>query len=198
MLKNIKEKEKYEKVWSEIPSYGHYSPAMLSAEPIVNMCNKLNLTTILDAGCGSGKATEQFMDAGLEVTAVDITDNCIQDRARRKHIAPFFTQTPLSELSMFNNDCFDMVFCVDVMEHIPPVALDATIKELARVCGKYAYFQISLFRDGFGVTIGETLHLSLFSAREWGFKLGRHFGGVTELAATTASVGLLCEKSGGN
>ncbi len=186
------EKTKYETVWTEIPEYGEYSPAMRVVDSAMALCKERNARTLLDAGCGVGRATAAFVDAGFEAVGVDITLKGVGQEIREAYAGRFFECTLWDMPKEWA--AFDFIFCVDVMEHIHPTMVGATLSELSRLCGGAAYFNIALFPDGFGARIGEALHLSLFSADEWEEKLSGYFGSVERLEESGGSVSFLCEE----
>ena len=152
-----KEKEKYQRVWNEIEEYGNYSPAVNYMHIILDILKKCGVRSVLDAGCGSGRATQMLIDKGYKVMGVDITLDGLVDKSMKEHcIEAALWDIPL-------HDPFDAVLSIDVLEHIPTQMINKTVSELSRLCKKFALFQIALFKDGFGKRINDTLHLSLLS-----------------------------------
>ena len=70
---------------------------------------------------------------------------------------------------------FDWFFCADVMEHIPPEFVDATLDNIAHVASKGGFFQIALSKDGCGALIGDTLHLTVESPEWWMKKINHRW-----------------------
>jgi SAM-dependent methyltransferase len=188
----IDEMAKYQRVWSEIPEYGKFSPAMRVVDKVVKICNGLDVKTVLDAGCGCGRAMKRFKDLGFDVTGVDIVDNCI-DEDIREELKPNFIQSSLWELQIDRN-YYDMVFCVDVMEHIPPDRVYKVLTKLTMACKKYAYFKIAKFQDGYGKRINEPLHLSLYSTEQWKNLLSKHFNEIEVIIDGSNYSTFFCEK----
>jgi SAM-dependent methyltransferase len=183
-----KEKEKYQRVWNEIPEYGNYSPAVNFMNSILEILKIYDVHSVLDAGCGSGKAMQMLVDKGYTVKGVDITlDGLIEKSIKECCIEAALWNIPL-------NDPFDAVLSIDVLEHIPTQMIDETISELSRLCKNFALFQIALFKDGFGKRINDTLHLSLFSIDEWSSLLKRHFRDVRRLERLPGRVTFFCSK----
>lgn len=81
---------------------------------------------ILDAGCGAGGTLEYLARYG-SVQGVDVSPQMVEYCQKR---GMSVSCTSLSELP-FRNDNFDMVFCLDVLEHIPHEK--PALRELIRV-----------------------------------------------------------------
>ena len=87
--------------------------------------------TVLDAGCGEGETLERL--GGLmegAITGIDLNPESVEFSAKRIPSGTFQV-ADLTDLP-FEEDSFDLVFCLEVLEHIPDPA--PALKELARVC----------------------------------------------------------------
>ena len=72
------EREKYDKAW-ESSQYRKYSPGERIFDKIVNQLEPEEGDTLIDFGCGTGRAAQKFADMGLEVTGVDIAENALDE-----------------------------------------------------------------------------------------------------------------------
>jgi SAM-dependent methyltransferase len=81
---------------------------------------------ILDAGCGSGSVLDRLADFG-KVTGADISPASVAATRARGHDVH---QASLDRLP-FENDSFDLVTCLDVLEHTSDDV--AALRELRRV-----------------------------------------------------------------
>ena len=87
--------------------------------------------SVLDAGCGEGETLERL--AGLlpaSVTGIDLTPDSVEFAARRIPDGSF-SVADLTALP-FEDDSFDLVLCLEVLEHIADPA--PALAELSRVC----------------------------------------------------------------
>jgi len=171
----LDERKKYEKLWSD-EDYESFSPGehlWCYFEPLVEKGKSL-----VDFGCGSGKSIHQYLALDLQVQLVDIASNCLSSQAQlsmRLHPDQIqFYEACLWDLSAEIQPA-DYMVCVDVMEHIPPAQVDATLKSMANKHRGLGFFGICLVPDRWGEEINETLHLSLFSPKEWLERIGQHW-----------------------
>ncbi len=88
---------------------------------------------VLDVGCGGGYTCEFLAQRGAVVTGIDQSAACIE--AAKRHSAAMGPtinyQVGLGESLPFDDGCFDVVVCVDVLEHVQSPA--ATVTEISRV-----------------------------------------------------------------
>jgi 2-polyprenyl-6-hydroxyphenyl methylase/3-demethylubiquinone-9 3-methyltransferase len=92
-----------------------------------------NNLQVLDVGCGGGYTCEFLAQREATVTGIDQSSACItaaQDHMRLMGLTIDY-YTGISEKMPFPGDHFDIVVCVDVLEHVQSVS--ATIAEIARV-----------------------------------------------------------------
>jgi 2-polyprenyl-3-methyl-5-hydroxy-6-metoxy-1,4-benzoquinol methylase len=87
--------------------------------------------TVLDAGCGEGETLER-LDGLLSasVTGIDLNPESVEFAAKRIPSGDFRV-ADLTALP-FEDDSFDLVLCLEVLEHIPDPA--PALAELSRVC----------------------------------------------------------------
>ena len=95
---------------------------------------------VLDIGCGGGFTCEFLALRGAQVTGIDLSTACVQ--AARQHadqvgLEIVYKQAQAEQLP-FDDDSFDAVFCVDVLEHVED--LSQTIAEISRVLKPSGWF----------------------------------------------------------
>ena len=81
----------------------------------------------LDAGCGMGHVVRLLLERGYDANGVDISEYAIHhymsDLAEQMRIR----QVGLEDLP-FSDRQFDLVYCSDVMEHIPIFDIEPSIQ----------------------------------------------------------------------
>ncbi len=159
MITAEQEREKYRRMWS-VPAYRNYSPgAGLATEFRARLAKAGD--TVIDLGCGTGRAADMLRQKGIEVTGFDIAENALDGNISIPFIHGCLWNMPA------DFPRFDWFFCADVMEHIPEEHIDAVLDNAARIAGRGGMFQIAHFEDGFGNMIGERLHLTVRPAEWW-------------------------------
>jgi uncharacterized Rossmann fold enzyme len=156
----MSEPEKYEAIWDK-PEYRNVSPGEACVEPFLMLAGP---GTVIDFGCGTGRAGQRLSEAGHKVTLYDFAPNCLDEGVRARLTG---------NLSLVQGSLFDPIkiradygFCTDVMEHIPPESVDAVLQNIMGAVEK-AFFQISLVPDNMGSLIGQQLHLSVHPMSWW-------------------------------
>jgi 2-polyprenyl-3-methyl-5-hydroxy-6-metoxy-1,4-benzoquinol methylase len=90
----------------------------------------LGAESVLDAGCGEGETLARLGDVlGGRVAAIDILDECV---AYTKQRLPHVDASTASVYELpFDDRSFDLVLCLEVMEHLDRPA--QALRELSRV-----------------------------------------------------------------
>jgi hypothetical protein len=116
----------------------------------------------------SGRASKKFLEAGLDVTAVDFAFNCLDKDV--KELAQDNDDFRFIEHDL--NEHIDLPsefgFCTDVMEHIPEEEIDAVLENILGN-SRHIFFQIATTNDIFGEhpDIEEDLHVSVHDYFWW-------------------------------
>jgi len=165
-----KEQSKYETMWEQ-DSYRRFSPGLWALQHVgvIDVFRQLEVHTILDAGCGSGKAMQHILETcggEFEVHGFDIAANCLDS---------YFDAMRAEILSVGNLwdrgafvDRYDAVYCTDVMEHVPTDRVADVLANLRQVSKKVSFFGIALFDDKYGpAVLGEPLHLTVKPPEWW-------------------------------
>lgn len=152
----ISEKKKYEQLW-QINQYRKYSPGEEAIPVFRQLARKKG--TLLDIGCGTGRAGNKLNELGWKVTLLDFADNA-----------------PEVDLPFLNKSLFDIEgeyeygYCCDVMEHLSPRRVNKALKTITSHV-KNAFFSIHFGPDNFGNVIGHPLHLTVKPFTWWRDKL---------------------------
>ena len=98
------------------------------------------LSTALDIGARDGFLSKTLAQQGMHVTALDLE-------------CPVVTHPRVSCVKgdatalQFGARSFDLVFCAEVIEHIPAPALQAACKEMARVADRFVLIGVPYKQD---------------------------------------------------
>jgi len=95
------------------------------------MLDGLKISAALDIGCGDGQFMVFLKDRMKvnKVTGVDISENAVR-KARDRGLEAYVVDVSSKNLP-FENDCFDLVICSEVIEHV--FDPDFLLKEIWRV-----------------------------------------------------------------
>lgn len=159
------EQLKYRRMWTEVPGYRSTSPGEKLVSHFLRLSQWQPGDTLIDVGCGPGRASVALSEAGLAVTQLDITAASRDPGCRGLPFIEACLWEPAIE------DEWDWVYCCDVLEHIPPDHVEASLDNLAKMTGFGAFMQIALFPEAFGRHIGEVLHLTVESDEWWKAKI---------------------------
>lgn len=103
----------------ENDAYG--SSSVVYAPIVSTFCNNLEITSLLDYGCGKGRLFENLkVNHKMTLQAYDPA-------------VPRFSEAPIPS---------QMVACIDVLEHIEPDCLDAVLDELQRLTLEVGIFSV--------------------------------------------------------
>jgi 2-polyprenyl-6-hydroxyphenyl methylase / 3-demethylubiquinone-9 3-methyltransferase len=104
---------------------------------------------VLDVGCGGGLLAEALARAGASVTAIDLAPGMIEVarlHAADSALAIDYRVAAAEELARVAPQEFDVVTCMEMLEHVPePAAMTATLAQLLRPGG--ALFVSTLNRN---------------------------------------------------
>lgn len=98
----------------------------------------------LDVGCGVGALVSQLRRRGVDAHGSDFSDTFLRRAKRRAR--PYLTQQDVTALG-FPDDRFDVVTCMEVLEHLPRRVVDEAIDELKRVSRRWVVVTTPSFGD---------------------------------------------------
>lgn len=110
---------------------------------VLNLAGDLTGKKILDAGCGDGRLSAECAIRGADVVSVDINPRALAFAKIFSPPSAVYQQSSIEKLD-FPNDFFDIVFCIEAFEHIPPSQEKKVLEELHRVTKKDGNLIISV------------------------------------------------------
>lgn len=125
---------------------------------------------ILDAGCGRGSVLRFMLDSGVDAFGIELSSVCVEKYLQGLPVAH-------ADIVSWSNEghVYDGCISTDVMEHIPPDQLDATLSALAKLAP-------SLFlgiANHSSIHNGHELHVIQEGIEWWKRKVGAHFSKVS-------------------
>lgn len=87
---------------------------------------------VLDAGCRNGELTEVFHKKGATPIGIDINTRAIE-KARRKYKLIEFKKADITDLSYFEDNSFDLIFCTGTLPYLKPEQVEKALLEFKRV-----------------------------------------------------------------
>jgi SAM-dependent methyltransferase len=116
-------------------------------------------TTALDAGCAMGFLVEALRKRGVDAAGIDVSEYAIsqvhESVAERCRVATL--TEPIEER-------YDLITCIEVLEHVPPAETDVAI---ANLCAASDRLLISSTPGDYG----EPTHLNVLPPESWSAKL---------------------------
>jgi 2-polyprenyl-6-hydroxyphenyl methylase/3-demethylubiquinone-9 3-methyltransferase len=104
---------------------------------------QLNGKDVLDVGCGGGILSEGMAARGAKVTGIDMGERPL--RVAELHtlesgVQVSYRRIPAESLAAENPACFDLVTCMELLEHVPePASIVAACARLVRP-GGFVFF----------------------------------------------------------
>jgi 2-polyprenyl-3-methyl-5-hydroxy-6-metoxy-1,4-benzoquinol methylase len=99
----------------------------------------------LDVGCATGFVVEALSELGFNAWGTDLSFWAVEHAAQGAKGR--LRQGDLMEGLPFANGEFDVVTCLEVLEHMEPGMIPAVLSEIRRVCSKYVVATIPSFGD---------------------------------------------------
>jgi 2-polyprenyl-6-hydroxyphenyl methylase/3-demethylubiquinone-9 3-methyltransferase len=107
----------------------------------------LSSVKALDIGCGGGILTEAMAEAGAQVTGIDMADKPLGVARLHQHESGAeveYLQTTAEELASQRPGQYDVVTCLEMLEHVPsPSQVVASAVELVRPGGHVFFSTIN-------------------------------------------------------
>jgi ubiquinone/menaquinone biosynthesis C-methylase UbiE len=97
--------------------------------------------TVLDVGCGTGYSLLSFMLHQKDAKGVEVCDYLLETTLHTFQKLGLVKKGRIQEIPYPENS-FDLVYCTDVLEHIPECDVEKSIGELVRVSKRYLFLTI--------------------------------------------------------
>jgi len=136
-------RESYNTYWQEVP-LGSGCDGYIRARVCLDL--GLEFDSVLDVGCGNGKAVEVFTKAGKKVMGVEYSHWLFENWIRQKFPRQNIIEGDASDLP-FPDNSFDLLFSSAVLEHLPEDKAIKAIQEAYRVTKKYFFGFIGYWID---------------------------------------------------
>ncbi|MFC1566980.1 class I SAM-dependent methyltransferase [bacterium] len=170
-------------------------------DKVKSILNTLRFENILDAGCGEGLLLSHLKNdlSGRKIQAIDLDP--LEIETAKKNIPFAECQTASIYELPFKNSEFDLVLCMEVLEHLDnPVN---ALKELSRVSKKYCLLSVpnepvwrilNILRGSYITKLGNTPgHINHWSSKAIEKLVNNSFN-IIKIEKSLPWTILLCEK----
>ncbi len=136
---------------------------LIYATLIKEIIKKNNIKNILDYGCGKAFYYENKTNLydinnqslkQLWQVDIDLYDPCYEDRS-----------------NIEENKKYDLVLCIDVLEHIPQIDIDWVLNRLISKANKYLFINVACYPAIALLPNGENAHINLNNPDWWHKKI---------------------------
>ncbi|MGB3908478.1 MAG: class I SAM-dependent methyltransferase [Methanomethylovorans sp.] len=105
-----------------------------NSEPFKKMANYIKTTfapkKVLDVGCGIGKLVDELRKLDIDAYGLEFSKEFINISPCKDYI---YEGNVFDLNEIFEENSFDVVICMEVLEHIPPTKLNSAIQNLKRI-----------------------------------------------------------------
>lgn len=147
--------------------YGRHEPWMSFFGRIAKRIDKtFKPKTVADVGCAFGLLTEALVDRGIDAYGFDVSPYAVSN-ARSDMEGRLTVHSVVEPIPLRDGKKYDMVVCIEMLEHLPPEQTDLAITNLC-ACTERILFSSS--PDDFD----EPTHFNVLPTEEWLKKFKAH------------------------
>jgi len=169
----------------DIAGYGDLADNETKWETISILLPSIDYKTVLDLGCGKGFYLRKFLELDKVVFGVEFSKICCGN---------FLKDIPhvCADIKDFckNKKTYDLVLCMDVLEHIEPEDIEETIRGISKK-SNYAIIGVANHRD---VILDFDLHLIIQNKTWWESKLTYFYDRVNTIIFSDKFYFFKCHK----
>jgi len=136
----------YERIRSDSDFYAEKFGESLSDEMAYNKLAKFigdffNPGSVMDIGCGKGNLVGALQSVGIKAEGMDWSEYFINSAP--VHMKQYLTCKDLLTASPEN--LYDLVICMETLEHFPPQLVPEAIESISKYCGNYLFITVPSF-----------------------------------------------------
>lgn len=132
---------------------------------VISIMEMMGSSSILDVGCGTGRAIKYFLEKGIKARAIEPVPEMISQAIKKNEIPGELITQGVGESLPFNDFSFDAVCEFGVLHHVKKP--NNIVREMMRVARK-AVFLSDSNRFGQGPTFLRLIKLLLYKTHLWG------------------------------
>jgi len=102
----------------------------------------------LDVGCGRGTFVAYMRDLGIEAFGFDFSEWAVGEGRYKRCKSEWLKLHDATKPWPYESQSFDLIVCLDTLEHIYEEDLDFVISEMYRVAKKWVFLQIAVAGTG--------------------------------------------------
>jgi SAM-dependent methyltransferase len=141
----------------------------------------LPFKTVLDAGCGTGLLVRAMLQKGYKAQGVDISRWAVMnaDEKARAHL----WHGDIGDMPWLEDRAFDLVVCMDTLEHLEPNGIGPALDEMFRVANREVILRMPCARPlewlatpdpgALKGPTGDGTHMMVVSTDFWEWEIAR-------------------------